>query len=268
MIFRIGLIFFLFVFSGCTSFSPRLFAEQHGFLEHIFVADTFDIAGYMRGKSSILRVYFEGDGKAWLNRRRPSTNPTPQNPVSFYLAAVDTNPAVLYLARPCQFVEGPHLRSCSTPFWTSARFSEPVIHDLNQALDQAKSLVGAKILELVGYSGGGAVALLLAARRDDVDLVVTIAGNLDHDYWTRYHHVSPLRDSLNPADYAVQNQVIKQVHIVSTEDLIIPPSVSQSYLSKMNETSMVRIVTVHGVKHMDDWSQVVPSILKKVDQHK
>ncbi len=262
------LIVLLFSFSGCTSFSPHSFAEKHGFSEQIFVEKTFDITGYLRGKSSILRVYFEGDGKSWLSRSRPSSDPTPHNPISFYLAAADINPAVLYVARPCQFAKDQHRRNCVTQFWTSARFSEPVLHDLNQVLNQAKAMAGAQHLELVGYSGGGAVALLLAARRNDVDLVVTIAGNLDHAFWTSYHHVSPLRDSLNPADYAVQTQNIKQIHIVSSADSIVPPAVSHNYLSKMNDISKVQIVTVHGVKHTGDWSQVVQSILKKIDQHK
>jgi len=253
---------------SCTpSFSPKSLADQHGFTEHIFHAETFDVMGYLRGDDGLLRVYIEGDGKAWLSQSRPSSDPTPDNPVSFQLAVADDYPAVLYIARPCQFIEGEQRRNCITPFWTSARFSEPVIHDLDQVLDQAKSIASAQRLELVGYSGGGAVALLLAVRRNDVDMVVTIAGNLDHDFWTNIHKVSPLRDSLNPADYAMELQSVEQVHIVSTDDSIVPPSVARSYVSKMSDTLKVQIITVDGVGHTDEWDEVVPGILKTIERN-
>ncbi|GAB2181920.1 hypothetical protein DLREEDagrD3_21430 [Denitratisoma sp. agr-D3] len=50
--------------------------------------------------------------------------------------------------------------------------------------------LGARRLTLVGYSGGAAA--LLAARCSDVVRLVTIAGNLDHRAWTRYHHITTL----------------------------------------------------------------------------
>ncbi len=55
-------------------------------------------------------------------------------------------------------------------------------------------------LTLVSYSGGGAVATLVAARRNDVHNLVTVAGVLDHELWTRNHHLSPSTGSLNLAD--------------------------------------------------------------------
>src|SRR3546814_2839304 len=63
--------------------------------------------------------------------------------------------------------------------WTSARFSDGVIVSMSDALDRLKEEAGASSLDLVGYSGGGGVAVLLAARRRDVVSIVTIAGNLD-----------------------------------------------------------------------------------------
>lgn len=227
-----------------------------------YPGEHFDILGCLRGRAPVLHVYIEGDGKAWRNRRQPSANPTPDYPVGLHLAASDSHEAVFYLARPCQYVEGDSLRNCSVPLWTSARFAEPVISDMSLVIDQAKKQAGADSLVLVGYSGGGAVALLLAERRNDVDQVVTIAGNVDHAYWTKLHEVSPLRDSLNPADLATELQSIPQIHIVSNDDDVIPPSVVRNYISKMTDSSAARVVVIEGVDHSGEWHAVVPDILE------
>jgi dienelactone hydrolase len=260
----VGVFFLLtaaIIVSGCArKFPVRSFSGKHGFTEEIFSGGTFDLKWFWRGQGDVLRVYIEGDGKAWLSRSRPSSDPTPDDAAAFRLAAADTGPAVMYLARPCQFVDGEQARNCIVPFWTSARFAEPVIQDASQALDAAKRLTGARRLELVGYSGGGAVAVLLAARRDDVDLIVTVAGNLNHALWTDMHGVSPLLDSLNPVDVACRVQSIRQVHIVSVDDEVIPPAVVESYVRAMTDTSMVRIVTVKGVEHDSDWREAFAAV--------
>lgn len=67
-------------------------------------------------------------------------------------------------------------------------------------MDALKQRFGATRLTLVGYSGGAAVAALLATRRNDVARLVTVDGNLDHRAWTAHHRVTPLTGSLNPAE--------------------------------------------------------------------
>ena len=54
-------------------------------------------------------------------------------------------------------------------------------------------------LVLIGYSGGGVLAMLLAEQFPATQAVVTVAGNLDTDAWAIEHGYSPLRGSLNPA---------------------------------------------------------------------
>ena len=85
-------------------------------------------------------------------------------------------------------------------YWTTHRFAPEVIRASDLALDRLKTLFGAQRLVLVGYSGGAAVALLVAARRHDMGQIITVAGNLDHQAWTHYHHVQALSGSLNPVD--------------------------------------------------------------------
>lgn len=90
------------------------------------------------------------------------------------LAALDASPNVVYLARPCQYVWSP---LCSDIYWTDRRFAVEVVEAMSAAIDRL-ILPGQK-LHLVGYSGSGAVAVLVAARRPDVVSLRTIAGNLD-----------------------------------------------------------------------------------------
>ena len=51
----------------------------------------------------MVNIYIEGDGRAWLNKNRPSLDPTPKNSLALKLAEIDPAPNVIYLARPCQY---------------------------------------------------------------------------------------------------------------------------------------------------------------------
>jgi len=260
---RIICLCVLLLIAGCSSINMGELAQENGFTRQVFPCETFDLVGYMRGSGQTLHVYIEGDGKAWLSRNRPSFDPTPDRPISFLLASRSSSPAVLYLSRPCQFIDGEGRRNCITPFWTSARFSKPVVHDMGQAIDEAMRMAGATELVLVGYSGGGAIAMLLAAERTDVRLVVTVAGNLDHDFWTRLHGVSPLRDSLNPANYAHALERVRQVHIVSDADEIVPPEVAKCCLDRMSDASNAKLIILQFLGHTGEWEEVVPGILDR-----
>lgn len=184
------------------------------------------------GQANTLTIYIEGDGLAWINSSTPSFDPTPIYPLALRLALRDPNPAVAYLARPCQYTQESERNNCSTPYWTSQRFAPEVIAATDLAISQLKTRAGAQQIRLIGYSGGAAVAALVAARREDVAMLVTVAGNLDHLAWTKQHRVSPLSGSLNAADYWQTLQHIPQQHYVGGRDDNINPSIAQSYASK------------------------------------
>ena len=176
----------------------------------------FDVLAFVRqgapqksDSQSILTVYLEGDGHAWANRFTKSDDPTPLEPVALSLATQDPSANVAYLARPCQFVINTHYdRGCNSEFWTSRRYSAKMIEASNQALDQLKNRYHATQLVLIGYSGGGAIALLVAAQRKDVAKIITVAGNLDTVAWTNIQQLDPLKGSLNPADSAIALEAI------------------------------------------------------------
>jgi pimeloyl-ACP methyl ester carboxylesterase len=187
---------------------------------------------------------------AWLTRRQVSPDPTPINPLGLKLALQHPDTAAVYLARPCQFGSN---RNCKKRFWAAARFSPEVINAFSQALDQLKHRFANEQFQLIGYSGGGAIAALVAAKRMDVVRLVTVAGNLDHTAWTELHHVSPLKDSLNPADFHNQLQHISELHFVGGQDKIVPLSVVSSYVDRFPLDARPRVKLVKNATHKSLW---------------
>lgn len=244
-------------------------AQQHHFKQQLLETNTFTlfslqtIASNSTNKTQTLDIYIEGDGFAWVNSHQPSQNPTPINPVAFHLAASTNNGAVAYLARPCQFVNS---AGCNKSDWTHKRFSKKVISASNQAIDLLKKQSGLSRIRLFGYSGGGAVAALLASQRNDVDLLVTIAGNIDHIYWARHHGYALLSGSLNPPNYAEDLQAIKQVHFVGANDSNIVPGVSKSYISYFKNRENISMITVSGADHSCCWAALWPQLLEQISR--
>mgnify|MGYP003047096908 CR=1 FL=1 len=250
--------------SACAA-SPRLkaraLAQQHEFAERLFATQSFVLFGLYRPGFSphheILHVYIEGDGHAWESRIRPASDPTPLNPVALRLAMFDTGPApVLYLARPCQYVQGEDRRYCSKRYWTSARLGQEVIDSLDTAISQAKAACGAEKVVLVGFSGGGGAAALLSAKRQDVVFLGTIADNLDTEAWTQLQGVSPLAESLNPIAVASHLRHLPQRHLSSRADTIMPPKISAAFCraTRQPESCVVISRVAHGGLWQKYWS--------------
>jgi dienelactone hydrolase len=150
---------------------------------------------------------------------------------------------------------------CNPLYWTSRRYSRQVLESLDQALNKAKADTAARKLLLIGYSGGGALAMLLAAQRRDVDAVITVAANLDHRAWTAHHGDTPLHGSLNAADFARRLQSVPQVHYAGEKDKRVPVSVILSYLERMDDRSRTMIEEVSDYDHECCWAEAWPRLL-------
>lgn len=195
----------------------------------------------------------------------PSPDPTPLDPVALELAIADPSPAVLYLARPCQFVESAQRRGCHSAIWTTHRFSEDVVAATDRAISQVKRQLEADTVTLIGFSGGGAVAALVAARRDDVAGLVTVAGVLDHRVWTTHHGVTPLFGSLNPRDFADVLGSVRQVHFVGGRDPTVPPNIARSYMAAMGEGHEATLRIRAEQEHHCCWAEVWPDLLSSAE---
>jgi len=226
-------------------------AEEHGRQLEVLPGHTFPLlllAPQTAEKITRLRVYLEGDGHSWATATQPSLDPTPHNLLVPRLAVDDPTPNA-YLARPCQFFMA---AACQSALWTNRRFSQEVVTRLSQALDQLKQRYGNREFELVGYSGGAALALLLAAQRNDVTQVQTLAGNLSPRLWAKMKELSPLDGSLDPLDYRNRLALLPQRHLIGEADLITPSSLADRYQQALG-SPLSQCVQVLGVSHDRGW---------------
>lgn len=207
-----------------------------------------------------LTIYIEGDGLAWITPSVPSSDPTPVTPVALQLALSQRHGAAAYLARPCQYLLTDAATRCVKAYWMERRFSAEVIAAMDAAVAALKARCRASRLVLVGYSGGGAVAALIAARRTDVEHLVTVAGNLDTDAWVRLHHLSPLTGSLNPADAAGQLRAIPQTHFSGELDAVVPTAVATAYAGRFDGARRPAITVIKGYDHSCCWAQGWPAL--------
>ena len=213
-------------------------------------------AYYSPKRKGLLNIYIEGDGRSWVSRYQLSSNPTPINPVALRLAIIhadkNSHDNIAWIARPCQYLPAKGDVNCESKYWSSHRFSEKVIQSTNHAIDQLIQKSGATSVRLIGFSGGAAVAVLAASRRDDVDSIVTIAGNLNHRQVNAHHKVTPLIGSLNPKDVAKQLGIVPQVHFIGNNDEIIPIDISADFINVQNAKCAEQII-VPGAGHIEGW---------------
>ncbi|MGF6571148.1 hypothetical protein ABH945_003269 [Paraburkholderia sp. GAS333] len=208
-------------------------------------------------------LYIEGDGLAWVSRTQPSLDPTPREATGLALAAADPADNVAYLARPCQFTPMDQNTHCGIPYWTAKRFAPDVVAAMDDAVSRIAAKAPGQRINLVGYSGGAAIAILVAARRRDIESIRTVAGNLDDEYINRIHHVSAMPDSLNPIDFASRVAGIPQIHYTSDQDHIVTPEVSRRFVEATGPRCAQSSV-VSGLAHDGDWASRWPDLLRRV----
>jgi hypothetical protein len=212
-----------------------------------------------------LWVFLEGDGRPWVNGgRQIAVDPSPQNAIGFDLFAL-TPVARAYLSRPCYL--GHALDAGCEPFlWTSARYGETVVASMAAALDAIVLQSGARQIVLVGYSGGGAMAYLVAPRVPEVSAVISISGNLDVAAWTRAHRFLPLTDSYNPATQPPLDRRIVQIVIQGARDINVPPGILGRFFARQQPHE---IWTYDAADHtccwQHDWQSIVSRIRARLD---
>ena len=247
---------------ACSSLSSRRemarkVANAAGFQPFVLATSYFRLAGFSRIQrlGRPVTVYIEGDGRAWLSRTTPSDNPTPAEPLVLRLAALDRGDNVVYLARPCQYVDLEAERHCGTPYWTGKRFAEEVIAAVDEAVGAIAATSKSTEIHLVGYSGGAAVAALVAARRQDIGSLRTVAGYLDHVSLNRAQKVSPLTESLDPIQAAPGLSSVPQIHCSGRGDKVVPSWVTRNFTQAVGNDRCASIRIVDAT-HREGWEGI------------
>jgi dienelactone hydrolase len=217
----------------------------------LFVASTLSEAP--------LFVFIDGDGSPWRHGGFDvSPDPTPKRPLALELAVRTTPHAVIYLGRPCHFLARSDT-ACDPQVWTSERYSAQVVESMAAVINRFAN--PSRCAVLVGYSGGGALAVLIAPLVPSACAVVTIAADLDVDAWTRWHRYLPLSGSLNPATQAPLNPRIPQWHLVGDRDSNVPPEINRRYLEQQPDDHVWHFATFD---HACCWVEQWPDILARI----
>lgn len=227
-------------------------AEELGLTRAVISTSGFNMVIYKNQllyPSKRVHIYLDGDGSPW---RRGGTvineDPTPRQHLVLQLMALDSAPAVL-IGRPCYHGLNRDVH-CRPLLWTHERYSEKVVSAISESLEVLLKENNISQVVLIGYSGGGTLAQLLAERIRQTCAVLTLAGNLDIAAWTQLHGYASLKGSMNPAQRPSLPKHILQLHYAGSSDRNIPPFLVKNYISG-KEWGEIRILA--GVDHYNGW---------------
>ncbi len=198
--------------------------------------------------------YLEGDGSIWdYKKRRLSEDPTPKMLTLLKLAALDNRPNIVYVARPCQYTPMAMNPKCSPEYWSGKRFSDDSIESLNTAINNINK--NRQKFSLVGFSGGGGLSVLIAARNPLVKDILTIAANLDTEAFVEYHNSKPMIGSLNPIHYAKKTSHVPQLHLSGGKDMTVPSFIADEFVRAANSKCVKQLI-VPEASHHKGWSKL------------
>lgn len=253
------------VLFGCATPSEKFIdtAKQFGFslqelegkpYRHRLFANSKAESGYAIRE---LHVYLDGDGTPWQAGTHIATDPTPRNPLILKLMRQDLAPAIL-LGRPCYYgLNGSPL--CDNTLWTSHRYAATVVDSMQTALKRWSATKKIDRLVLIGFSGGGALATLLAPHLEKTTSIVTLAANLDIKAWSEYHGYILPAGSLNPISDAHIPPAIRQIHLAGLKDVNVPVAIIQSF-SHAQKNAL--FLPQPNFDHNCCWVDIWPDILK------
>jgi len=248
--------------AGCSSASRRFdgAAAEAGLVRSEIEGLDFRHAVFRPRRTSPgigpVHVYLAGDGAPYIQRTLPAADPTPRRPLVLDLMALDPAPRLL-LGRPCYHGLA-RTRGCGPDLWTRARFGNQVVASLAAAL--SRIIPEARPMVLIGFSGGGALAVLLARRLPNVVGLVTLAGNLDTEAWTQLHGYSRLAGSENPVDGGALPPRVKQLHIAGREDGVVPPAMILRAARRLGGRVPLLPATTHSRGWQDHWPRILDEI--------
>jgi len=256
---------YLFLFLNACTLSVYNTLDNVGQPYQVVSSDTFKhlwVANTYVDSEVPFVVFIEGDGQPWLRPDRIAFEPTPEEPLLLRWFLSADFPAV-YLGRPCYFALDDD--QCSAYWYTHGRYSERVVSSLVQALKQQATN---RHIILVGHSGGGTLAMLMAEKLPNVEAVVTIAANLQVNKWAEYHHYSKLQGSLDPNLRKPLPAHIQQLHMYSPFDEVIRSEWIKAFSEKQANSVLVELpVDGHNLAWLPFYSEFRKA-LSFIDENK
>ena len=246
----VGLFLLLAILAGCVTAPVERLASQArlaGLQPVSLPTADFMLQGFERAAAGRhARIYIEGDGRPWrAGGRVIADDPSPRNlPALTWMASLP-GPS-LYLGRPCYFQTSAQ-PACNAMLWTYGRYSDRVVAAMAQGLQswlQRHPQIDS--LTLVGHSGGGVLALLVAERVPAVVEVVTLAAPTDVALWAQLHEYTPLFASLNPADIEHWRPQVRRRLFFGEQDRQVPPA---SFVASAQTIPGAQVSVVPDIGH-------------------
>lgn len=192
-------------------------------------------------------IYIEGSGEADSIRQGKLFNATPVNPVALHLTAMDKSKNLAYIARPCQFTGLRDEDGDCAAYWGDAQFSPTVLSAYDDVLSGIKARYGVTAFHLVGYNSGATIAGMLAATRNDVIDLRTVAPRFDAA--TMQSAIPALRK-------------VPQHHFIGGQDESSQPKDFHAYLQALGNTECVEHTYIQESEHEKGWVNKWPELLK------
>ncbi len=259
-------LFALLLGAGCALHGPasaQRLLNDAGWTQFVLPAGGLPLAWFsepLPADTPHLHVYLGGDGRAFATRRRIARDPTSSEHLGLRLALADPAPSA-FLGRPCYY-GGATEPPCEPALWTLERYGPRVVAAVVAALADIAARYPRARLTLVGYSGGGVIAVLAARQLDRVERVITVASPLDTAAWTRHHGYTELAAASNPADLGDWPARTRQLHLVGTDDAQVPPFIAASYHTRTGLAPPHSVtVPLDGYDHRCCWLREWPAIL-------
>ncbi len=193
-------------------------------------------------KKDTLRFYIEGNG-----------NPNPKKAIALALANEDDFNNIVVLTRPCQYINN---KICQNKdIWTTQRYHPEIIKEMQEIILFYIKKYQVKQIEFVAYSDAAPLAFIFAQHLGGAKKIITVAGVLDIESYARQNNLPNFKEAQNLT--GIKNFVanIEQIHYIGSEDTIVTQSMTERFVSKLNNPKNITVKVVHGFDH-DDWDKI------------
>jgi len=219
--------------AGCSSPAQKFHADatRRALQRQEIVDPTLPRATYRKGQlknGDPIHFYLDGDGTPWVRGNRVAADPTARQRLILELISADPAPSLL-IGRPCYYQTVPQ---CDASWWTARRYAPEVVEAIAATINDTIQRYPNSPIVVIGYSGGGTLAFLAAPALVRVDVLITVAANLDVEAWAAHHNYTPLTGSLSPASQPPLDSAIRQFHYYGSEDDIVPAALARHVVER------------------------------------